>query len=50
MPAEGVLIHGLFIEGAAWSKTERRLDEAEPKKLAPSFPILHVFARTTALP
>jgi len=27
-PAEGVFIHGLFLEGAAWSKVEQKLEES----------------------
>jgi len=33
--AEGVLIHGLFLEGANWNKTEKRLEESLPKDLFP---------------
>jgi hypothetical protein len=27
-PAEGVFIHGLFLEGAGWSKAEKRLEDS----------------------
>jgi hypothetical protein len=33
--AEGVLIHGLFLEGANWNKTDKRLEESLPKDLFP---------------
>ncbi len=32
-PAEGVFIHGLFLEGAGWSKAEKRLEDSQPKEL-----------------
>jgi len=37
---EGVYIHGLYLEGAGWSKGEKRLDEPQPKILQPPFPVL----------
>lgn len=43
-PQEGVLIHGLYLEGAGWSKTEKKIEESEPKCLFLSFPILHITA------
>jgi len=27
-PPEGVFIHGLYLEGAAWSKVEQKLEES----------------------
>lgn len=27
-PAEGVLVHGLYLEGAAWSKVEQKLEDS----------------------
>jgi len=33
--AEGVLIHGLYLEGANWNKTDKRLEESLPKDLFP---------------
>jgi len=44
VPNEGVLVHGLFLEGAGWSKAERRLEDSEPKVLFFQFPVLHVTA------
>ncbi|KAF0745065.1 hypothetical protein Ae201684_000639 [Aphanomyces euteiches] len=41
-PAEGVLIYGLFLDGATWSKADGTLVESEPKKLFTSLPVLHV--------
>jgi dynein heavy chain len=41
-PAEGVYIHGLCLDGAAWSGRENRLVDAEPKKLHCPLPVLHV--------
>ncbi|CAN0149606.1 unnamed protein product [Ectocarpus sp. 6 AP-2014] len=45
-PAEGVYIHGLFLDGAAWSKQEGVMVESEPKKLFVSLPVLFVSANT----
>jgi len=45
---EGVLIHGLFLEGAGWNRTEKRLEESQPKELYYTFPIIHVSAVSTA--
>jgi len=49
-PAEGVFIHGLYLEGAAWSKVEQKLEESQPKVLFTAFPILMVSAMSTAPP
>jgi len=48
-PAEGVHIHGLYLEGAGWNRTERRLEDSAPKELYFQFPILHVSAISTAV-
>jgi dynein heavy chain, axonemal len=48
VPGEGVLIHGLYLEGAGWNKGEKRLEESQPKELFYTFPIIHVFAISTA--
>jgi len=48
-PQEGVHIHGLFLEGAGWNRTEKRLEESQPKELFYQFPILHVSAISTAV-
>lgn len=45
-PTEGVYIHGLFLDGAAWSKQEGFMVESEPKKLFVSLPVLYVSANT----
>lgn len=47
---DGVLIHGLFLEGAQWSKQEKRLEEVSTKELFTSFPIIHFTATSTATP
>lgn len=47
-PKEGVYVHGLSLDGAAWSKAEGSLVESEPKKLFAPIPILHVTAVTKA--
>lgn len=45
-PAQGVLIHGLFMEGAAWSKQEGKLVDSAPKELFFTFPVIHVTAES----
>ena len=32
-PAEGVYVHGLYLEGAGWHKTNKHLEESQPKEL-----------------
>lgn len=44
----GVLVHGLVIDGAAWSRAESTLVEAEPKKLFAALPVVYVTATTRA--
>ena len=41
-PEEGIYLHGLFLDGCAWSKPENKLVESEPKKLFTSLPVVHV--------
>jgi len=41
-PAEGIYIHGLFLDGAAWSRQEGNLVESQPKTLFVSLPVLFV--------
>ena len=43
-PAEGCYIHGLFLEGAAWSKDQQMIVESEPKVLYVPLPVLLVTA------
>ncbi|KAJ3091620.1 Dynein heavy chain 5, axonemal [Quaeritorhiza haematococci] len=43
-PAEGVYIHGLFIEGAAWDRKNIRLTESQPKVIYQAMPVIHVSA------
>ncbi|OQR97844.1 dynein heavy chain, outer arm [Achlya hypogyna] len=47
-PKEGVLIHGLALEGAGWHKANATLVESEPKRLFTSLPVLFVTATTKA--
>jgi len=44
---EGALIHGLFLDGASWSRTANTLIESEPKQLFASLPVLYVTAITS---
>jgi len=43
-PSEGVYIHGLSMEGAAWSKDQLLIVESEPKVLYVNLPVLWVSA------
>jgi dynein heavy chain len=43
-PAEGCYVHGLFLEGGAWSKEHQMLVESEPKTLFVPLPVLLVSA------
>jgi dynein heavy chain len=43
-PSEGCYIHGLFLEGGAWSKDQSQLVESEPKTLFVPLPVLMVSA------
>jgi dynein heavy chain len=43
-PAEGVYVHGLFLEGAAWGAKEGRLVEARAGELLAPLPVVHVTA------
>jgi len=43
-PAEGCYIHGLYLEGAAWSKDQQMVVESEPKTLFVPLPVLFVSA------
>jgi len=44
---EGVFIHGLYLEGAQWSKQGQCLEEQTGKDLYFQFPIMHVTAQST---
>jgi len=44
---EGVLIHGLYLEGSQWHKNDKRFEEQTSKDLFFPFPIIHVSAEST---
>ncbi|CEO98004.1 hypothetical protein PBRA_006118 [Plasmodiophora brassicae] len=46
-PDEGVYIHGLYIEGAAWDTKAKVLTESRPKEVVVPLPVLYVTAVTT---
>lgn len=47
-PNEGVYIHGLYLEGATFSKKGgSKLEDAKPKELYSKFPLLNVSAMST---
>ena len=41
---EGVYIHGLFLDGAAWDRRNIRLCEPQPKVLFSMLPVVHMYA------
>ncbi|CAJ0941089.1 unnamed protein product [Ranitomeya imitator] len=43
-PAEGVYVHGLFLEGAGWDRKTATLTECVPKVLFTMLPVVHLFA------
>jgi len=44
LPPEGCYVHGLFLEGGAWSKEAQLIVESEPKTLFVPLPVLLVSA------
>ncbi|KAG1713125.1 hypothetical protein DVH05_028501 [Phytophthora capsici] len=47
-PREGVLVHGLMLDGAAWNRPDGTLVEQEPKRLFAPLPAVYVTAATKA--
>ena len=45
-PDEGIYIHGLFMEGAAWDTKGKILTESKPRELFSPLPVLYVTAVT----
>ncbi|EDV25010.1 uncharacterized protein TRIADDRAFT_56504 [Trichoplax adhaerens] len=43
-PAEGVYVHGLYLEGAGWERRACRLTEPSPKVLYTPLPVVHIYA------
>ncbi|XP_075060558.1 dynein axonemal heavy chain 8 [Mixophyes fleayi] len=43
-PAEGVYIHGLYLDGAGWDKRNSKLIESTPRVLHTLLPVVHIFA------
>lgn len=46
-PSSGVYVYGLFLEGAAWSKTHARLTESKAKILFDPMPVMHISATSS---
>ncbi|XP_027732137.1 dynein heavy chain 8, axonemal [Vombatus ursinus] len=49
-PLEGVYIHGLYLDGAAWDRRNGKLTESTPKVLFTQLPVLHIFAINSTAP
>jgi len=46
-PAEGVYVHGLFLEGCSWNRANKMLKESAAKELFTPLPVLAVSACTS---
>lgn len=46
-PAEGVYIHGLFLEGASLDRRSGKLIESKPKVLYEQMPVIYIYAINT---
>jgi dynein heavy chain len=47
-PPEGIYLHGLWLDGGAWSRHEGHLVEQEPKKLFVAMPVLLISGNINA--
>ena len=47
-PAEGVHVHGLFLDGAEWDRGNCRFTEPSPKVLFTALRVVHIYAVDTA--
>jgi len=39
-PADGIYVHGLYLEGARWDPVAHSLDDSRPKELFTQFPVV----------
>ncbi|XP_044176214.1 LOW QUALITY PROTEIN: dynein axonemal heavy chain 5-like [Acropora millepora] len=46
-PAEGVYVHGLYLDGAGWDRRGCKLVEPTQKVLFTSMPVIHIYAINT---
>ncbi|GCB61604.1 hypothetical protein scyTo_0004125, partial [Scyliorhinus torazame] len=49
-PAEGVYIHGLYLDGAGWDRRNIRLTESTAKVLFTMLPVIYIFAINSTAP
>ncbi|XP_038654809.1 dynein heavy chain 8, axonemal-like [Scyliorhinus canicula] len=49
-PAEGVYIHGLYLDGAGWDRRNVRLTESTAKVLFTMLPVIYIFAINSTAP
>nr|XP_026487863.1 dynein heavy chain 8, axonemal-like [Vanessa tameamea] len=49
-PAEGVFVHGLFLDGAGWDRRNQRLIESTLKVLYTALPVVHIYAINSTAP
>ncbi|XP_071450018.1 dynein axonemal heavy chain 8 [Hetaerina americana] len=49
-PPEGVYVHGLYLDGAAWDRKNNRLMESIPKVLFVNMPVVHIYAINSTAP
>lgn len=44
-PADGVIVHGLFMEGMRWSDAAAQLEDSRPGEMLAVLPIMHMVPR-----
>ena len=49
-PADGVVVHGLFMEGMRWSDAGAQLEDSRPGEMLAALPIMHMLPRVDLEP